>query len=306
MSMNTYAKVRAPATLANFGPGFDVFGIALEEPYDIVEMEVTDGPSKVETAPFKVPAGLRKNVASFAALKLFEHYGIEDISFLMKITKGIRPASGMGSSGASSVGGALAAAALAGKQDDAAIVWAAAQGEGLSSGNAHADNVAPSYHGGFVAVLSLTPYDVLRIMPEDLRIVAVLPDIKVSTKEARKILPKKVPMRDAVANVANASCVIHSLMTGDYGRLRTALEDRLSIPYRKTLVTGYDEAHSAALDAGARAFSLGGSGPTVFAIVEDGAEGVSKAIRGAFEEKGIDSTAYITKVGKGAEILAVE
>ena len=185
-------------------------------------------------------------------------------------------------------------------------MWAAAQGEGLSSGNAHADNVAPSYHGGFVAVLSLTPYDVLRIMPEDLRIVAVLPDIKVSTKEARKILPKKVPMRDAVANVANASSVIHSRMTGNYGRLRTALGDRLSIPYRKALVTGYDEAQSAALDAGALAFSLGGSGPTVFAIVEDGAEGVSKAIRGAFEEKGIDSTAYITKVGKGAEILAVE
>ena len=304
--MNTYAKVRAPATLANFGPGFDVFGIALEQPYDIVEMELSDGPSRVETTPFKVPGGIRKNVASYAALKLFEHYGEQDVQFTMKIAKGIRPASGMGSSGASSVGGALAASALLGKQEDAAIVWAAAQGEGLSSGNAHADNVAPSYHGGFVAVLSLTPYDVLRIMPEGLNIVAVLPDIKVSTKEARKILPRKVPMGDAVANVANASCVIHSLMTGNYGRLRTALEDRLSIPYRRKLVTGYDEAQSAALDAGALAFSLGGSGPTVFAIVEDGAKGVSSAIRDAFKEKGIDSTAYITKVGKGAEILAVE
>lgn len=304
--MNTYAKVRAPATIANFGPGFDVFGIALDEPYDIVEMELTDGPSTVDSVPYPLPTSVTKNVASYAALALLGRAGRGDLSFKMTVTKGVRPASGMGSSGASCVGGALAAAALAGITSDADIVWAAAQGEGLATGNPHPDNVAPSYHGGFVAVRSLEPYAALRIMPEGLRVVAVLPDIRVSTKEARAILPAAVPMADAVANVANASFVVHALMTGAYRELGTALEDRLSIPYRKALVTGYDDAKAAALDAGALAFSLGGSGPTVFAIVEDNGPAVADAISGAFAGHGIGSTAYCTKIGKGAQVLALE
>jgi homoserine kinase len=37
-------KVSAPATIANLGPGFDVFGLTLADPVDIVEVEKTKKP----------------------------------------------------------------------------------------------------------------------------------------------------------------------------------------------------------------------------------------------------------------------
>lgn len=305
MSMNTYVKIKSPATLANFGPGFDVFGIALEKPYDIVELEVSSGPSTITTKNYNLPTNIHKNVASYAALKLFEKNG-KNTSFSMTLEKGIRPASGMGSSGASSVGGAYAAAALCGTVNDKDVIMAAAEGERISSGNAHADNVVPCYMGGFTSIVSIDPLNVINIFPEGLNIVVVLPDIKVSTKKARAILPDKVPMADAISNVAMASCVVHSLMKKDYKALGIALEDRLSIPYRKTLVTGYDDARKAALDSGAMAFSLGGSGPAVFAIVDNNKKEVADAIGDAFADKSIGCTKYMTKIGDGAQILALE
>lgn len=303
--MYTYVKVKSPATLANFGPGYDVFGIALEEPYDVVELELTDGKSTVENVNFELPTSINRNVASYAAMQIFDRFA-KDVNFNMKITKGVRPASGMGSSGASSVGGALSAERILGRDSDEEVIMAAAQGEWISSGHAHADNVAPCYLGGFTSIVSLEPFNIFRIMPEGLRIVAVLPDVRVSTKEARKILPKSVPMEDAVHNVSMSSYVIYSLMRGEYSNLRVALEDKLSIPYRKQLLPGYEDAHRAAIENGAVAFSLGGSGPTVFAIVEDDGKNVARSIKDAFMEKGIDSKDYITKVGSGAEILSLE
>lgn len=301
----TYVKVKSPATLANFGPGFDVFGVALDLPYDIVEMERTDGPSSVKTLNHKVPDTLNRNVASYAALQILQKHA-PDVNFKMTVTKGIRPASGMGSSGASSVGGAYAAAALIDNISDEDIVLAAAEGERISSGNAHADNVAPCYFGGFTSIVSLSPFNVLNIMPNDLKILTVLPDVKVSTKKARAILPKNVPMKDAIQNVSMSAYVIYSLMKGEYENLRVALNDALSVPYRKTLLPGYDKARAAALNAGALAFSLGGSGPTVFAIYEDDGKAIAKAIKEAFLTEGIESSHYITKIGGGAEIVSLE
>ncbi len=305
MKMHTYVKIKSPATLANFGPGFDVFGIALEKPYDIVEIELTDERSSVITKNCDLPRSIDKNVASYAAKCIFDK-ACPFQNFRMTIEKGIRPASGMGSSGASSVGGALGAARLAEVNSDQKIIMAAAEGERISSGHAHADNVTPCYLGGFTSIISLEPFNIIRIMPEDLKIVAVLPDVKVSTKKAREILPKKVPMEDAIHNVSMSSYIIYSLIKGDNSALSVALSDRLSIPYRKKLIPGYDAARDAALESGAVAFSLGGSGPTVFAIVEDDGKDVAGAIKDVFMKEGIDSKEYITRVGNGAEVLSLE
>ena len=303
--MYSYVKIKSPATIANFGPGYDVFGIALERPYDIVEIELTEGPSSVVNKNFDLPTDINNNVASYAAQCIFDK-SMPGQNFKMTVDKGVRPASGMGSSGASSVGGAYGAAKLSGNDSDQDIILASAEGERISSGHAHADNVAPCYLGGFTSIVSLDPFNIIKIMPSDLKIVAVLPDIKVSTKEAREILPKSVPMEDAVHNVSMSSYVIYSLMKGDNSALSVALSDRLSIPYRKKLIPGYDNAKDAALQSGATAFSLGGSGPTVFSIVEDGGKDVANAIKEAFLKEGIDSKEYITKVGNGAEVLSLE
>ncbi|HHN81203.1 MAG TPA: homoserine kinase [Methanomicrobia archaeon] len=304
--MNTYVKVRAPATLANFGPGFDVYGVALEEPFDTVEISLTDGPSTVTSNMDSLPTDVNENVASYAAQQVLDRY-CAGVHFDMRVTKGIRPASGMGSSGASSVAGAFAAAALCDKIVAEDIVLAAAEGERISSGNPHADNVVPSYLGGFTSIVSLHPFNVINIHPTDLHIVAVLPDIEVSTRQARAILPDKVALQDAVSNVAMGSYVIYCLMNGDYEGLSVALDDKLSVPYRKALINGYDEARQAALDAGALAFSLGGSGPTVFAVTTNThKKEIADAIANAFADKGIGSSTYLTMVGSGAQVVALE
>ncbi|MHC1605600.1 MAG: homoserine kinase [Candidatus Methanofastidiosia archaeon] len=301
----TYAKIKSPATVANFGPGFDVFGVALEAPCDIIEVEICEDESSIEVINYDLPTEIDKNVASFAAKFLFEKRGIVT-NFKMTVEKGIRPASGMGSSGASSVGGAFAAAALLGKVNDQDIIFAAVEGERLSSGNPHGDNVVPSYFGGFTSIVSLYPLNVVRIYPEGLNIVVVLPDVNVSTKDARGVLPGKVPIEDAVANVSKASYLIYSLMKKEYQNLGTALNDRLSVPYRKKLVPGYEEAEKAALDSGAIGFSISGSGPAVFAIVDENANEVADAIGEVFFNRGIKCDYFTSKVGKGSQILALE
>lgn len=189
-------EIIAPATLANLGPGFDVFGIALKEPYDVISvkrvsefgvriMEVTG------VGANRVTMDVKRNTASVAATEVLAK-GRADFGLELRIRKGVRPCSGMGSSGASAAGGAFAANLILDRplsMND--LVVCAAWGEQASSGTLHADNVAPSLFGGFTIIRSYNPLDVVHVVPPaNLGIVTALPDMMVSTKEAGEYCPK--------------------------------------------------------------------------------------------------------------------
>ena len=299
------AVVSSPATIANFGPGFDSFGLCLDSPRDKVSLR------KAEAGCFEVkvkgknavPTDPMKNTASYAAIKLAESCGCADAGFSMTITKGMKPGSGIGSSAASSVGGALAMAALLGVKDKWAILEAAAMGEELISGARHFDNVAAALFGGFTVVSDLRSRNILRIKPPRFQVVVVIPDVTVETRRARAVLPKQVDMGDAVCNLSLASGMVHAMMKRNVKAIASHLGDSLSVPYRKTLVPGYDAVREGAMAAGALGVSIGGSGPAVFAISQGSASKIRLAMVKAFKESaGLASESFVTVPGAGAKV----
>ncbi len=299
------AEVTSPATIANFGPGFDSFGLCLESPVDRICLKAAErGRTGLKVVgKYALPTKPEENCSSFAAIRLAEMCGHAGVGFDMTVEKGMKPGSGIGSSAASSVGGALAMAALLGVEDKDMVLEAAAAGEQLVSGTKHYDNVAAALHGGFTAVTDPRSAHVIKIIPPDFQIVVLVPDVSVETRRARGVLPKEVPIEDAVRNLSLASGMIDAMIRRDLDAVCAHLDDTLSVPYRRALVPGYDSVKEGALDSGALAASLAGSGPAMFAIVRDDAPKVEAAMaRSLKESTGLDAESFVTVVGDGAKV----
>jgi homoserine kinase len=303
------AEVTSPATIANFGPGFDSFGLCLKSPVDRVSMQaVEDGTVSLEVeGGYDLPETPDDNCSSYAASKLAELSGHAGQGFCMTVEKGMKPGSGIGSSAASSVGGALAMAALLGVEDLGLVLEAAATGEQLVSGTKHYDNVAAALYGGFTAVSDPRTKMILRIEPPELSIVVLLPDVTIETRKARAALPERVPIEDAVYNMSLASGMVDAMARRDVDAVCAHLDDRLSVPYRKALVPGYDFVKEKALESGALGVSLAGSGPAIFAIVDEATAPTVEAAmaRALAESAGIESESFVTVPGGGAKVESV-
>lgn len=288
--------VRAPATSANLGSGFDVFGVALDRPADFVRVERADETtiSMVGAGSQYIPTDPEKNTAGVVARAMEAPAHIE-------IDKGVRPSSGLGSSAASAAGAAVALNALydLGKTNDE-LVRIAAQGEAVVSGEAHADNVAPAIYGGFTIVTD----EGVTAVESPIDLVACLPDIVVSTREARSVLPETVDMDSLVETVGSASTLTAGMFRADPVLVGRGLHDEIVTPYRAKLIDGYDQVQAAALDAGATGVTVSGAGPTILAVCRAGSRrAVASSMVGAFAEECIDACAYQTRIGNGARVL---
>lgn len=306
------AKVRAPSTIANVGPGFDVFGIALKEPFDRIEVRKSSEPGvHVENisgiGAYAVTMDNTKNTAAVAANKVLK-VAQADFGIAMKINKGIRPASGMGSSGASAAGGAFAANALLDKPLNMnQLICCASFGEEASSGSRHADNAAPALMGGFTIIRSYEPMDVIRLQPpQNLGIVASLPEFAVPTREARKKVPLKVPMPDVIHQVGHAASLVAGMALGDLDMIARSIKDVIVEPARAPLVPFLKEAEQVAIDAGAMAAFLGGSGPCVAAFYNmdkvDGLD-IAHAVQNFYEKRGVEAFCWVTSTGEGCKLV---
>ena len=298
--------VETTGSIANFGPGFDTFGMCIDRPVDVIEARIESEPGiriGLGKGGFNVPLDPKGNTASIAAMELLRLASKDSVGLSLKITKGIRPGSGLGSSAASAVGGALSAAALLGVTDKKVILRAAAKGEGSSSGAPHLDNVSPCLYGGFTAVVDPTELKVLKIEPPEMKIVVCLPDIMVETAKARKLVPSQFPVKTTVSHVGWASGIIHGLMEGDIRMIASCIMDDIAVPARKPLIKGFDGARKSAIEAGALSFSISGSGPSVFSLATEGHDEIGKAIVRGFEQAGVKSEYFIARPGTGARVL---
>ncbi|NJE61747.1 homoserine kinase [Thermococcus sp. 21S7] len=288
-------RLRVHATIANFGPGFDVFGVGIGEPYDELTFRESDE-WEVRVKGFDVPSDGR-NVALVSAKALASLLG-EEVALRMELRKGIRPGGGLGSSGASSLAGALAVAKVLGVEDEDLILRAAMEGERYASGSAHGDNVVPAYYGDFTVIESTGPLRVWRI-PVNFDIVVVLPLLEIPTREARAVLPERIPLGCAVRALSLASSLVLALKERDLPAVGRLLDDPIALPYRRKLMPWYDGVRKAALEAGAYGLSVSGSGPAVFAL-GDNPEEIGMAVAETLAEMGVDSEVYVTKAGIGA------
>jgi homoserine kinase len=310
---NRRIRVFAPATVANIGPGFDVLGLALSSPGDLLDAELLDAPGveivEVTGDGGRLSRDATKNVVGLAAADVLRRAGSAK-GVRLWLHKRMPFASGLGSSGASSAAGAVAANELLGRplrQHD--VVLSAMEGECAASGTAHADNVAPSVMGGIVLVRSYDPFEMVELpVPDALRIAVVHPHCQVSTAEARRLVKERTyGLEVIVPNIGSVAALVAALYRGDLPLLGRSIDDRIIEPLRATLIPGFAAVKDAAFGAGAFGCSIAGSGPSVFAFAgSDGsAKCVGEAMQAAFRKAaGLDSDLFRGKVStEGARVV---
>jgi homoserine kinase len=250
-------RIRAPATTANLGPGFDCAAVALDL---WNEVEVAEGGDR---PPDPAHIGVRAFglVASPEGLDL-------------RWSEEIPRARGLGSSAATIALGLVAAAKWSGQE--LSLEELLARGGPLEG---HSDNLAACLAGGVCLTWEGRIARVAETLP--LVPVAVIPKQKVQTADARRALPAQVSHADAAFNVARAALLGAGLAQGDVGLLAAAFSDRLHEPYRPSALL---DAIRADLPAGAVGATLSGSGPTVIVWAEE-ADTCARALEKRFPEE---------------------
>jgi len=293
-------SVLASATVSNVVCGFDCLGFALEEPYDEMTLRKIDERTIriIHHDDFGLPADPAENVAGVALQALRDAANI-DHGFEVEITKHIKPGSGIGSSAASACGAVVAANRLLGdKFSNLELIEFAMAGEMLASGSRHADNLAPCFFGGFSLVRSTEPLDIVALDFLPLFATVIHPQIEIKTSEARAILPKDVPLKEAVRNWSNLGSLVAALAKADYDLIARSLVDTIIEPVRKALIPKFDEVKTACLNAGALGGGISGSGPSIFmlSVNREQAVAVETAMRIVYGPTGIEFNTYVSPI----------
>jgi homoserine kinase len=294
--------IHAPATVANLVCGFDVLGLCLEEPYDIMNVRLLDKRQVIirTTDNFPLPSDPSQNTAGAPLLEMLAVLK-EDVGFEVVITKQIKPGSGIGSSAASAAGAVVAANELLGnKFSKEELVRFAMFGEKVASGVKHADNIAPCIYGGVTLIRSIFPLDVIPIESPDLYVSVLHPQIEVRTSDAREILRKEVLLKDAIRQWGNIGGLVAGLMKNDYDLIGRSLEDVIIEPVRSILIPGFDLIKSECREAGAIGGGISGSGPSIFMLSrnETTARIVAGVMKSVYDRIGVSYHIYVTTINR--------
>jgi len=263
--MSSKICVKVPASTANLGPGFDCLGMALNL-YAWLEMEYAERTTirligdHVQGLPED-----KSNLVYKVAQQVFARAGMPERELSISMYSEIPLTRGLGSSASAIVAALAAANALIGHRlTDDDLFQLALQIE------SHPDNVGASLFGGIVAAM----WDGKRAShvriepPANLEVLVVIPDYELSTKHARSVLPKEVPLQDAVYNLSHSSVLVAALATNRLDLIGEAMRDRLHQPYRASLVPGMTHILEHATEHGALGVALSGAGPTLLALVD--------------------------------------
>lgn len=277
-------RVKVPATIANFGPGFDCIGTAVNL-YNFIEMDFSGFPQIEVSGEGEGRISLGEdNLVYRAARSLLKKAGIEK-SLYIRLKNRIPLSRGLGSSAACIAGGMMAANYLAGSPfSREEIINFATEMEG------HPDNVVPAVVGGLAISVREKDRVVYKklSMPSDLKIVVAVPEFELSTKRAREVLPKKLGLDEAVFNIGRTALLVACLSDGDFSLLQMATQDVLHQPYRKSLVPGMEEILKEALSMGMLGCFLSGAGPSVVGLArEEKAKEAGEFMVGVFGKKDV-------------------
>lgn len=276
--MNESIKVFAPATVANVVCGYDVLGFAVNAPGDEVIMRFRDEPgviiTKISGDEGRLPYDPAKNTVSLSVQHFLNHIGRADIGVEIELYKKMPIGSGLGSSSASTVAGLFAINTLMGSPlTQMELVPFAMKGEEMACGTGHADNVAPALLGGFVLIRSYEPLDIIQLpYPEELYCSIVFPQVDVPTRDARQIIRKSVPLKDAVVQWGNVAGLVSGLFMKDIGLISRSMQDVVVEPVRSILIPDFYRLREIAMENGALSFGISGSGPSVFTFTRNAEE----------------------------------
>ncbi len=262
-------RIFSPATVANVGCGFDVLGFCLDKVGDemVVKKSAQKGIIITKIEGFELPYDVHKNVAGVSALAMYAELDV-DFGFEIEIHKKIKPGSGIGSSAASAVGSVFGMNFLLGNPfKKIELIKFAMKGEAIASKIEHADNIAPAVLGGFTLVKQSNPLEVIQLpYPDALHAVIVHPQIEIKTADSRAVLPKTIPLSDAISQWSNVGSLVHALHTSDYNLIGKSLKDVVIEPYRSKLIPKFNNLRKISLESGALGCSISGSGPSIFSL----------------------------------------
>lgn len=256
-------EIIVPATTANVGPGFDCLGIALDL-YNKFYFEEIENGLIIEGCDNKYKN--EDNLVYSSMRYYFDTVKPDRVPNGVKIVieDNIPICRGLGSSATCIVAGVLAADALTGtnlSKDE--LLKIACEIEG------HPDNVAPAIFGNMMVCITDGDdlhYDVVKV-PEELKFCAFIPEFKLSTEQARNVLPTEVSHIDAVFNVGRVSMLISSMLNKNFDLLKVACQDKLHQAYRGTLINGYENIIDYANKIGALGVFISGSGSTIMSLI---------------------------------------
>ncbi|GAB6167675.1 homoserine kinase [Clostridium carnis] len=257
-------RVKVPATSANMGPGFDTMGIAFNL-YNEYEFSEEDSGLFFDGIPEEFCN--EDNIIYKAMIKCFQKGNYKFKGLKIKVIKQCIPiARGLGSSSSCIIAGLLGANYIMGNRfskDELLDLGVNMEG--------HPDNIAPALLGGMIIAIvdkGKTIYNKINIK-EGIKFTCIIPDFKLSTKEAREVLPKEILLKDAIYNIGRASLMASSFSTGNYRLLKFACKDRLHQNYRSKLIKYYDDVYNKCYELDVICCFLSGAGPTIMCIVEE-------------------------------------
>lgn len=300
-------KIQVPATTANCGAGFDTFGIActLYNYFTLEKIAGTENIVEILGEGSTILGNDDNNYVLVAIKKIFSHAKKSMPCFKLIMENNIPLARGLGSSSSAIVAGLIAGNHFLGnifsKED---ILNFANDLEG------HPDNVAPAIYGGItISYLQSGGAGKVNLnIPQDLQLIAVVPEFSLATKLAREALPAAVPYKDVIFNLGRVSLLTASFEQNNLELLRTALDDKIHQPYRAYLIPNMSEVFEIALNKGAYGTVISGAGSTLMAFANKNiaCHEIGAAMVQTFAKYGIPSNYHVLDIDNtGAKILTV-
>ena len=302
-------KVFSPGSVTNLSCGYDILGFCLDKVGDTIT--ITKKPEKgiiiSSIDKYDLPTSIDENVAGIAAQAMINEVSI-DYGIDIKIEKGIKPGSGIGSSAASSAGVVYAINKLIGSPfTNLQLIRFAMEGEKYVSGSYHADNVSPILLGGFTLVRSIEELDVIKLPnPKDLIATIIRPEIELKTSDSRKVVKSKVTIDKMVRQSANLAAFISSLYTEDYELMSSSIVDEIIEPDRALLIPEYYNIKEISTKAGAIACGISGSGPAIFSLSKSSevANDILNKISSHFDSVNITYNGFVSIINsEGVKVI---
>ena len=272
-------KVIVPATSANIAMGYDCLGMAVNL-FTAVKIDEAD---KFSITGCDEAFQNEDNLVYQGFIQGCKHLNQSIPTISIDIQSEIPESRGLGSSSACIVAGIIGAFEYFKEDVDKDVILQIA-----TAMEGHPDNVAPAIYGGLCMAFedSNGHYDVIKYPVDDsYYFTAVIPDFKVSTNEARKIVPKEVKTTTVAHQLSHCLAMLNALSTGDIKQLKDAIDDRLHEPYRKKLINGFDEVKKI-VEANDSVVYISGSGSTLIIISNssDRRDKIIEALQKRFEK----------------------
>ena len=302
-------KIKAPATIANLSCGFDVLGLCLDKPYDEIEIKKISNKAinlNILDSPFSdIPSKPSENTGGVPAQLILEDMNL-DFGFEINIKKGIPLCGGLGSSAATASGVVFAINKIL---DNSLtlnqMLTYALEGEKVSVTSPHADNIAPCLAGGLCLVRDTATLDVINIPISEYSLALIHPEIKISTEDARNILPDSIELKKAISQWGNLGALIMGFSNNDSVLIKRSMHDNIIEPVRSKFIKGFNTIKKKSIDFGALGFGISGSGPTMFALCEkkDISETICSFSKNFYNSLNMKCDTYVSNINHEGPII---